>query len=193
MQKQARRVPSAASDLKSSERRFSKIILLILVGFLSGFLGACGAESSAADRMDEDEALSEQTVSRIDASTLKLAEASRDYINVEALDAQVSSTALRAPARVDFKDGAIAQVSSPLEGRITKVHVREGQKVEANDPVLTVHSPEASSMRAEIARLQIPLKRAKAELERQQRLMEREVGGSERAFGRRGAARRGRR
>lgn len=172
MRIQSRHIPSGQVKSKASGPRLFRPILLILVFFLS----ACGAESSAADPKFEDAAVSEQTVRRVDETTLKLAKSSRDYIKVEELSAQVSSAALRAPARVDFKDGATAQISSPLEGRITKVHVREGQKVEANDPVLTVHSPEASSMRAEIARLQIPLKNAKAEVARQERLTERQVG-----------------
>lgn len=153
----------------------SPILLLTLV-FLT-YLSGCGTESNAADiNQPLSELSTPAAVKRINETTLQLAEASRPYVSVEALDAQNSSTALRAPARVDFKDGALAHISSPLEGRITKVHVLEGQAVKANDPILTVHSPEASTIRAEIARIQIPLKSAQAELARQKRLIEREVG-----------------
>ncbi len=152
----------------------SSIPLLALISLT--FLAACGTESNAANTSQPNPETSTQTVKRINETTLQLAETSRPYVHVETLDAHPSTTALRAPARVEFKDGAIAHISSPLEGRITKVHVLQGQTVQANEPILTVHSPEASTIRAEIARLQIPRKSAQTELARQQRLTDREVG-----------------
>lgn len=149
-------------------------LLLVCMSFLSaGFLG-CGDAGQSAEAAQEAQVT--QAVKRAEGGALILAEGSREYVDVEPLESAASNSALRAPARVDFAEGAIAHISSPLEGRITKVHVKEGQEIKANEPVLTLQSPEASAIRAEIARLEIPLKSARAEVARQERLVEREVG-----------------
>ena len=60
---------------------------------------------------------------------VRIQEASRQFIEVEEVSGARSDSTVTAPARVDFRDGAVSQVGAPLEGRIVTVHVLVGQRV----------------------------------------------------------------
>ena len=77
---------------------------------------------------------------------------------------------ITAPARVDFRDGAISQVGTPLEGRIVTVHVVMGQRVKVGDPLVTLDCPDAATMRASSAVAEASLREARSELDRQKRI-----------------------
>jgi cobalt-zinc-cadmium efflux system membrane fusion protein len=81
-----------------------------------------------------------------------------------------------APARVDFRDGAVSQVGAPLEGRVQVVHVLVGQKVRIGDPLVTLDCPDAAAMRASIEVAQASLREGRLELERQHRMQQEGVG-----------------
>jgi cobalt-zinc-cadmium efflux system membrane fusion protein len=76
--------------------------------------------------------------------------ASRPFIVVQEVSATKSDSMVSAPARVDFRDGAVSQVGAPLEGRVQVVHVLVGQKVRIGDPLVTLDCPDAAAMRASI-------------------------------------------
>jgi cobalt-zinc-cadmium efflux system membrane fusion protein len=101
---------------------------------------------------------------------------SRQFVEVNEVSATKSGSTVTAPARVDFRDGAVSQVGAPLEGRITAVHVLVGQKVNRGDPLLTLDCPEAATMRASAAVAQASLREARIELERQRRMQQEGVG-----------------
>jgi cobalt-zinc-cadmium efflux system membrane fusion protein len=107
---------------------------------------------------------------------ITLAEASRRFIEVEAVGAGAAGAVVSAPARVDFRDGAVSQVGSPLDGRVTDVHVLLGQRVSAGDPLVTIDAPEAADRRAAVAVSQASLREAQSELERQRRMQKEGVG-----------------
>jgi cobalt-zinc-cadmium efflux system membrane fusion protein len=107
---------------------------------------------------------------------VRIPEASRQFIEVESVSAAKSESSLTAPARVDFRDGAVSQVGAPLEGRVVTVHVRVGQSVTAGDPLVTLDCPEAADMRAAAAVAQSSLREARIELERQRRMQQEGVG-----------------
>ncbi len=81
-----------------------------------------------------------------------------------------------APARVDFRDGAVSQVGVPLDGRVQLVHVLVGQKVRSGDPLVTLDCPDAAAMRASIEVAQASLREGRLELERQRRMQQEGVG-----------------
>jgi cobalt-zinc-cadmium efflux system membrane fusion protein len=101
---------------------------------------------------------------------------SRPFVEVNEVSPAKSGSMVTAPARVDFRDGAVSQVGAPLEGRITAVHVLVGQKVKAGDPLLTLDCPDAATMRAAAAVARASLREARIELERQRRMQQEGVG-----------------
>jgi cobalt-zinc-cadmium efflux system membrane fusion protein len=107
---------------------------------------------------------------------VRIAEASRQFIEVESVSSAKSESTVTAPARVDFRDGAVSQVGAPLEGRVVTVHVRVGQPVAAGDPLVTLDCPEAADMRAAAAVAQSSLREARIELDRQRRMQQEGVG-----------------
>jgi multidrug efflux pump subunit AcrA (membrane-fusion protein) len=101
---------------------------------------------------------------------LRVREDSLPFIEVQTVgDAQVP-TLVRAPARLAFREGAASEVGAPVEGRVTEVHARVGEHVEAGDPLVTISSPSAASVRGELARARVLVQAALAELARQEQM-----------------------
>ena len=107
---------------------------------------------------------------------VRIQDASRQFIEVQEVSGVKSESTVTAPARVDFRDGAISQVGTPLEGRIVTVHVLVGQRVAVGDPLVTLDCPDAAAMRASAAVAQASLREARSELERQRRMQQEGVG-----------------
>jgi len=103
-------------------------------------------------------------------------DASRQFIEVQEVTAATTDSVVTAPARIDFRDGAVSQVGAPLDGRIVAVHVFVGQRVGVGDPLVTMDCPEAAAMRASAAVAQASLREARIELERQRRMQQEGVG-----------------
>ena len=107
---------------------------------------------------------------------VRIPAASRPFIEVQEVSAAKTDSLISAPARVDFRDGAVSQVGAPLEGRVADVHVRVGQAVKAGDPLVTLACPEAAAMRASLETTKASLREATTELGRQQRMLTEGVG-----------------
>ena len=107
---------------------------------------------------------------------VRIQDASRQFIEVEEVSGARSDSTVAAPARIDFRDGAVSQVGTPLEGRVVSVHVLVGQQVRVGDPLVTLDCPEAATMRASAAVAQASLREARIELERQRRMQQEGVG-----------------
>ena len=107
---------------------------------------------------------------------VRIPEVSRQFVVVEPAGSDASATTLRAPARVEFKDGAVSQLGAPLEGRVVHVHVATGDSVKAGDPLLTLDCPEAANVRASVDTVTATLREARAALEREQRMIAEGVG-----------------
>ena len=107
---------------------------------------------------------------------VRIPETSRQFVTVEPAAGGSESGTLRAPAHVEFKDGAIAQLGAPLEGRVVKVHVRTGDVVRPGEPLVTLDCPEAAAVRAAVDTAGASLREAKAALDREHRMLEQGVG-----------------
>lgn len=83
---------------------------------------------------------------------------------------------VRAPARVEFKDGAVSHVGAPAAGRVVAVKVKTGDRVRAGDPLLTIASPDAAAARNALASARSALRGAQAQADREARMMEEGVG-----------------
>ncbi|MDC0669393.1 efflux RND transporter periplasmic adaptor subunit [Nannocystis radixulma] len=102
--------------------------------------------------------------------------ASRPYVEIQPVAMEPEHAAIRAPARVAFRDGALSRVGAPIPGRIVKLHVEVGEKVKVGDALVTIASPEASSFHMELARARIEVDTARDQLERQNQMQKQGVG-----------------
>jgi cobalt-zinc-cadmium efflux system membrane fusion protein len=107
---------------------------------------------------------------------VKLRPESVRFVDVEPVVAPDRSGVVRAPARVAFRDAAVAEVGAPIEGRVADVHVQAGDPVRRGEPLVTLSSPAAAAARAELDRLRVALGAARAAAARQARMIESGVG-----------------
>jgi membrane fusion protein, heavy metal efflux system len=145
--------------------------------FVLSLVFACAKESAPLDV-----STGSRLVTVDDEGRIELAPASRAHIETAEVGRDEGGAAVRAPGRVEFRDGAVPQVNAPVEGRVVEVHVRIGDEVKEGDPIVTLRSPEAAAIRNEVDRLRIPLQGARAELERQERLIAQGIGVSSEHF-----------
>jgi cobalt-zinc-cadmium efflux system membrane fusion protein len=111
-----------------------------------------------------------------DDGFVHIREASRPFIATETVSGAKSGESVSAPARVDFRDGAVSQLGAPLDGRIVKVSVQIGQRVSEGDALLTLDCPDAAEMRAAVESATASLREARSALDRQNRMLQQGVG-----------------
>jgi len=131
----------------------------------------CGHEAAA-----QEPSFRAGTAERLEDGALRIREDSLPFLTVAAVGADQVPTLVRAPGRVAFREGAVSEVGAPVEGRVTAVHVQVGQRVKAGDQLVTIASPSAAAVRGELARAQVMVRAAQAEVSRQTQMAERGVG-----------------
>lgn len=129
-------------------------------------LSACGAGAA------EDPGAAHAPSPSVDAA----AALASGWIRVAPTTAQAVPARIDAPGRVVVRADADARLSMPGPGRVREVLVREGSHVEPGTPLVVFDSAEAAQVRAEVAALDVELRAARAELDRQGRLGARGVG-----------------
>ena len=107
---------------------------------------------------------------------VRLEPGSRAYVGTTRVVLGADTPVVRAPARLAFRDGAVAQVNMPVAGRVTAVHVKTGDKVAVGTPLLTLSSPEAAAARASAAGARAEHDVAITELARQDKMAAGGVG-----------------
>jgi cobalt-zinc-cadmium efflux system membrane fusion protein len=108
--------------------------------------------------------------------SVRLPKASLRYLRIETVETEGGSFDIRVPARAEFKDGAVSRVGSPASGRIVAIAVKTGDRVRTGQPLLTIASPDAASARNAVASARAALLEAKADVSRQDRMMNEGVG-----------------
>jgi len=101
---------------------------------------------------------------------------SRAFIHTQTVGLDGGSPPVRAPGRLEFREGSVSKINSAVEGQVTEVHVQVGARVSTGDPLVTLKSLSAAASRAELPRLSLAVQSARAEVERQQRLQAGNVG-----------------
>lgn len=101
---------------------------------------------------------------------------SQAYIQIEKAILEPEHAAIRAPARVAFRDGAVSRVGAPAPGRIVKLHVEVGERVEAGAALITIASPEASEFQMDLSRARIEVQAAADAVARQDDMFAKGVG-----------------
>jgi RND family efflux transporter MFP subunit len=79
------------------------------------------------------------------------------------------------PGYVRVNQSIAASVSSPLQGRVTRVFVELGQEVNAGDPLFAVASPELADLQQDVSRSAVELDTARHALERVNAMVEARV------------------
>ncbi len=105
-----------------------------------------------------------------------LREPSRAFIEVETIAASREVLELRLPARVVFREEALARIGAPVAGRVMEVHVSVGDHVVPGQALITLRSPEAAASRASLASGTASLSAARRAVERVHRMMGDGVG-----------------
>jgi cobalt-zinc-cadmium efflux system membrane fusion protein len=90
----------------------------LLVCISSGLMHSACSSPAAAAKPPADIPQPQQD------GVVRIREASRPFIETETISTVKTGQSVAAPARVDFRDGAVSQLAAPLDGRIVKVHVR---------------------------------------------------------------------
>jgi cobalt-zinc-cadmium efflux system membrane fusion protein len=144
--------------------------LLVVCVFSAFTVSACSAPAAAAKPPRDIPAAAPED------GAVRIREASRTFIVTETVSGARSSESITAPARVDFRDGAVSQLGTPLDGRIVKVNVQIGQRVSEGDPLLTLDCPDAAQMRAAVESGAASLREARSALNRQNRMLQQGVG-----------------
>lgn len=102
--------------------------------------------------------------------------ASEAFLERARVGSSTGRVVTRAPGRIEFRDGALYRVNAPVGGRIEQVHVALGDQVAAGDALVTISSPDAARIRAELRQAEVEVNSARAEVERQHNLLAREIG-----------------
>ena len=135
-------------------------------------LQGCGDSQAAAGAAHADAAAPAPSV----PGRLQLAEASLRMLDIQAVGGPSEGTMVGAPARVDFLDGRVDAVSVPVAARVLQVQVQVGDSVQAGAVLATLVSSDALRMRYEVEAARSAQDTARAELQRQQTMLDKGVG-----------------
>lgn len=108
--------------------------------------------------------------------TVRIRPQSLAYIKVKAIAPEAFAGFVTAPARVDFRAKAISTAGTVVGGRVSKIHVQIGDRVEAGESLVTLASAEAAQMRSDFARAKVELARAKYQYRLQEEMRRSGVG-----------------
>jgi cobalt-zinc-cadmium efflux system membrane fusion protein len=159
----------SARDLFRAGRR---LLWVIVVPCLVA--GGCTTQTTAEQASPKGDPPADATPHQ--DGIVKIREASRPFIEVEEVSGAKTDSTISAPARMEFRDGAVSQVGVPLDGRVQTVHVSLGQQVQRGDALVTLDCPDAAATRASVEVAQAALREARSELERQRRMQKEGVG-----------------
>lgn len=145
---------------------------------LSTFLtmGITGCDSST--RADEPIVNPANTTGTLPDGFVQLPPDALAWLTVEPVNGQaaLASGLMWSYGRVEIRQEQQIALPAPVAGRVTALHVSEGDTVEQGAALVTLTSPEASSLRTAFAQAQVEHELALAEAERQQLLLDKGIG-----------------
>jgi membrane fusion protein, heavy metal efflux system len=141
---------------------------MLRLSILSILVAACSSSSASPG--------SAQPAPEPPSAGVRLEPESLRFVEVKPVGNRGGNVAVRAPARVTFREGALSKIGSPVSGRVVAVHVKVGDVVKKGDRLLSIHSSEAASASAELAAAAVAVRAAKSDLDRQKRMLDRGVG-----------------
>ena len=100
----------------------------------------------------------------------------RARIKVEPATEELIQSQLLAPASVEGDPARLARISPPLSGRVEKLLVHLGDRVEKGQPLLTLNAPDLAQAQADFVKAQSGLAQAEKTYARQKDLNEHGIG-----------------
>jgi membrane fusion protein, heavy metal efflux system len=100
----------------------------------------------------------------------------RSRIKVEPATEQLIQSQLLAPASVEADPTRLARISPPLSGRVEKLLVHLGDRVEKGQPLLILNAPDLAQAQADFVKAQSGLAQAQKTYARQKDLNEHGIG-----------------
>ena len=151
--------------------KFYHLPFFIITVFL---ITACSKQESPETKITPP--ASESSSSHITDKGVRISDASKAYLTIEAITPQSANAMINAPARIEFRVKAESIVGAIVSGRLNKISVQVGDRVKAGTVLATLESPEAAQMRADVARTQAELQRATDKVKRQEMMRKSGVG-----------------
>jgi cobalt-zinc-cadmium efflux system membrane fusion protein len=112
----------------------------------------------------------------VEPGAVKLRAESKAFVEVAEIGNDSAPALVQSPGRVAFRDGAVARVGAPVHGRVVAIAVQVGAYVHKGDHLVTLSSPDAATMHADLERAETGERAASAEAERQRSMMAKGVG-----------------
>lgn len=135
------------------------------------FWSGCG---NGHAQIDEEAAAGTSSVTP--EGEIVLAPEARGFVHVETASSSRGVSSLRVPAHIAYRDGTVAEVGTPVAGRVTEIAAHVGEIVQEGQALLVLRSPDAAAARAELAATQAELETALAEARRTSEMLERGAG-----------------
>lgn len=154
------------------QRQVRQLLFGVGVTWVAGLLAGCSVTHGDSLQPPETAAAPETRADGL----VRIADQSVQYLSLEQVEPQKDRLAIRVPARMEFRDGAVSEVGAPMAGRVGSVLVKTGDRVKTGDPLVFVSCPDAASARTSLATAQAALREAKAALDRETRMLEEGVG-----------------
>lgn len=145
----------------------SALVLAVLAAAASTLTGCAPASATPSEREPSEPPPD---------GVVRIPETSRQFVTVEPAGDGNDSGTLRAPAHIEFRDGAVAQLGAPFEGRVVKVNVHIGDVVRAGEALVTLDCPEAAAVRAAVDTARVSLREAHTALDREHRMLDQGIG-----------------
>ena len=153
----------------------TRIAFLIPILIFSAMVGCTSSDdqpsqpAAPAGRTSAGETTSKSKTVRVRAESLP-------FLTVETAISQQQAEPVRAPGRVEFRQQAISSVGTQVTGRVASIRVQAGDKVQAGDVLMVLHSPEAAAARATLSTARANLNLAEETAKRQAQMLARGVG-----------------
>jgi cobalt-zinc-cadmium efflux system membrane fusion protein len=107
---------------------------------------------------------------------IRIAPQSLNYLTIETIHLQATTTIVQAPARVEFREKALSTVGAVVAGRLDSIKIQVGDRIKAGTVLATLGSPEVAQMRSDVARAQAELNQAQDRVRRQNLMQKKGVG-----------------
>jgi cobalt-zinc-cadmium efflux system membrane fusion protein len=123
--------------------------------------GGCGSNSVAEERKPE----AHKDFLKLEPGSPRL-----DFIKIEAVRESAAASVVTLTGKVGFDEDHTQRVATPIDGRVTGLLVKVGDKVRAGQPLLELSSPQVGQLQADALKAQHDYSIAEKSLERANRL-----------------------
>ncbi len=152
-------------------KKWSFLLLILTLG-----ISACGKDAEHGEEEGHGDETHAPGVVELNQEQMKLMQ-----IKVGQPEKRRLAGYLPAPARIEALPDQIADIGTLISGRVSRIFVTQGQRVKKGQPLLEIIGPDIGEIKGEYIRTRAALELARANYERQKKLLEENIT-SRRAF-----------